>query len=139
MRRRTSLSAAALALALVVGGCGGSDDASDDATTTEAPTDETTTTEAPEVEVPEGAVETDQVTIADLAFGPEVIVVQAGTTVRFANEDTEAHTITHDDGEFQTGAIPPGESLGLPFPEPGTYTYHCEIHPAMTGTVVVTP
>src|SRR5215212_8146649 len=32
----------------------------------------------------------------------------------------------------------PGTNFSQTFTTPGTYTYHCEIHPQMTGTVVVT-
>ena len=35
--------------------------------------------------------------------------------------------------------LPFESSYSVTFPNPGTYTYHCAIHPGMTGTVVVIP
>jgi hypothetical protein len=40
-------------------------------------------------------------------------------------------------GAFDSGAVQPGQSYSFTFDKPGTYTYHCEIHPDMTGTVTV--
>ena len=40
---------------------------------------------------------------------------------------------------FASGIIEPGQSYTLTFTEPGVYSYTCNIHPAMNGTVVVQP
>jgi len=34
------------------------------------------------------------------AFGPQVVAVERGTTVHWANRDSEAHTVTSDTGAF---------------------------------------
>lgn len=78
------------------------------------------------------------VTIADFAFGPETLEIPAGTTVRFVNEDSAAHTATAKDGSFDTGNIDGGASAEVTFDEPGEYTYVCAYHSRMTGTIVVT-
>lgn len=98
---------------------------------------------SPEAAAEEGAAEADAapadaaVTIADFAFGPETLEITAGTTVTFTNNDSASHTATADDGSFDTGAIAQGESATVTFDTPGTYTYVCSFHPAMTGTIVV--
>ena len=78
------------------------------------------------------------VTIADFAFGPAELSVAAGTTVTFVNNDSAPHTATADDGSFDTGEIPPGESATVTLDTAGTFAYHCEIHPSMTATLTVT-
>src|SRR6202011_2682140 len=48
------------------------------------------------------------------------------------------HTSTSDTGAWNTGNIAPGStSSAVSFPTAGTFTYHCAIHPSMTGSVVV--
>jgi plastocyanin len=33
----------------------------------------------------------------------------------------------------------PNETFSFTFTTPGTYTYHCSIHPGMVGTIVINP
>lgn len=77
------------------------------------------------------------VTIGGFAFGPVEIRVQAGETVRWINGDPVAHTVTSDDGAFDSGLVRPGASYERRFDEPGIFPYHCTPHPFMTGRVVV--
>jgi plastocyanin len=64
-------------------------------------------------------------------------VVQVGGKVTWQNEDTAPHTATADDGSFDTGIVEKGKLGSATFKEPGTFTYFCEVHPTMHGTVEV--
>jgi plastocyanin len=77
------------------------------------------------------------VTIANFAFQPASLQIAAGTTVTWTNADSTAHTVTSDEGAFDAGPLAPGASFTQTFDIPGTYTYHCQIHHFMTGTIVV--
>jgi plastocyanin len=77
------------------------------------------------------------VTIADFAFSPNAITVQAGSTVTWVNNDSVPHTATGDNGEFDTGSIAPGGSATITFDTAGTFAYHCTIHPNMTASITV--
>lgn len=90
--------------------------------------------------VPQESMEnesSDEVSIENYAFTPNTITVKAGTTVMFTNNDTVSHTATADDGSFDTGTIQGGQTGEVTFDTPGTYLYHCSLHPNMTGTIVV--
>jgi plastocyanin len=78
------------------------------------------------------------VAIVDFAFQPASLEVPAGTTVTWTNGGAAPHTVTADDGAFDSGQLAPGASFSQTFDTAGTFTYHCEIHPQMTGTIVVT-
>lgn len=85
------------------------------------------------------AVATDKVTIANYAFSPATITVKVGTTVTWTNTDSVHHTVTADNGQGpQSDLFGKGESYSYTFTKAGTYTYHCEPHPYMHGTVIVT-
>lgn len=79
------------------------------------------------------------VEIVDFAFGPEEIVVEVGETVAWVNADEVAHTVTAEDGAFDSGEIQPGEGYSRRFDAPGRYPYHCDPHPFMKGIVRVEP
>jgi plastocyanin len=54
----------------------------------------------------------------------------------------EQHTITADDGSFDSGILNPGDTFSLTFDTPGTSAYYCQIHGGpggvgMAGTIVV--
>lgn len=78
------------------------------------------------------------VTIDKFAFMPASITVPVGTRVVWTNQETTApHTATSDTGVWDSGRLTTGQSYGFTFTQPGTFTYHCTIHPNMHGTVIV--
>ncbi len=81
--------------------------------------------------------DTAAVTIQGFAFGPASINVAVGSSVSWTNQDGTAHTVTADDGSFDSGSLAQGATFSQTFDTPGTYTYHCAIHPSMTGTITV--
>ncbi len=76
------------------------------------------------------------VTIEDFTFAPDPIEVRAGDTVRIANVDGVEHTLSADDGAFDSGIIERSGSASIVAPDAGTYTFTCQIHASMTGTLV---
>ena len=78
-----------------------------------------------------------QTTISGFAFEPK-ITIAAGQTIVWTNKDSVPHTVTSDNGAWDSGDINSGATYKLTLDKPGTYTYHCMHHPYMTGTIVVT-
>ncbi|VVB65379.1 Plastocyanin [Candidatus Gugararchaeum adminiculabundum] len=75
--------------------------------------------------------------IKNFAFSPASIEVKAGTKVTWINQDSAAHTVAGDSGEFQLGPLAQGEKASQVFSKTGTFAYHCGIHPSMKGTITV--
>jgi plastocyanin len=80
---------------------------------------------------------TTTVSIKNFAFNPPNATVAPGTTVTWVNNDQTAHTVTANDGAFDSGTLQPGQSYSFKFDKAGTYAYHCNIHHDMTATVTV--
>jgi plastocyanin len=78
------------------------------------------------------------VDIFDFGFDSPSITIEAGSTVTWTNTGNAPHTVTADDGTFDSGTLDNGGTFSFTFDTPGTYTYHCEIHPNMTAEIVVT-
>jgi plastocyanin len=79
-----------------------------------------------------------QVTIADLSFTPAVLHIMVGSPITWINLDSVPHTVTGDDQtEFASPRLRENDHFDYRFTEPGTYTYHCEVHPFMTAQVIV--
>ena len=72
-------------------------------------------------------------------FTPSSITVVIGvnSTVSWINHDYSIHTVTSDQGFFNSGLLNQGDKWSHTFTTPGTYSYHCTIHPYMQGSVVV--
>jgi len=80
------------------------------------------------------------VNIANFAFTPEVLTVPVETEVVWMNRDTIQHTVTSDDQTtFASSLLGSGDTFSHHFGEPGTFPYHCSVHPFMTAKVVVQP
>jgi len=145
MSSKSLLTAALVALSLGLVACGssGSDSTSSEAESTSPPTEESTgetaDSESAESETaPSGeAQKSEKVQIVEFTYEPDPVVVQVGGKVTWQNEDTAPHTATADDGSFDTGIIEKGKLGSATFKEPGTFTYFCEVHPTMHGTVEV--
>lgn len=78
-------------------------------------------------------------TIADFSFAPATVTVSAGTTITWTNSGNAPHTVTADDGAFDSGSLASGGTFSQAFAAAGTFAYHCAIHSQMVGSVVVTP
>ena len=78
-----------------------------------------------------------EVLIQNYAFDPATITVSANTTVTWTNNDAVSHTVTSDNGLFDSGMMNTGKTFSHLFSTPGSYPYHCTIHSYMTGTVIV--
>ncbi len=139
-RRRTPLAVVLLiASVLALGACG--DDDGDDATGPTTP--------------PPDQVQVSTVSIQGQAFEPQSITIPVNNQVEWTNNDltdpasagtgssdsnpaATQHAVVFDDGSFDSGPLEGLSTATFTFLEPGTYAYHCSIHPSMTGTVVVT-
>lgn len=83
------------------------------------------------------AVTNHDISITDMSFSLSTVTINVGDSVTWTNNDTVSHTVTSDGDNFDSGSIAPGETFALDFSPAGTYSYHCDFHPSMTGTVVV--
>jgi plastocyanin len=80
------------------------------------------------------------VEIVDFAFQPATVTIKQGEAVTWTNKGSHDHTVTADDGSFDSGSLSTGDAFANLFLEAGTFQYHDSIYPdRMTGTVVVTP
>jgi plastocyanin len=148
MRATAMLGGLLVALSLALYACGGGNDE----TTTETVPSEQGAGAAPESgggesgsgeagasePAPSGeAGRAEKVEIVEFTYDPDPVIVQVGGKVIWQNEDTAPHTATADDGSFDTGTLEKGKLKSETFKQPGTFTYFCQIHPTMHGTVEV--
>ncbi len=70
-------------------------------------------------------------------YAPQSSVLPTGQTITWTNTGQAPHTATDDGGAWDTGLVSSGGIATLTFATPGTYFYHCALHPWMKGTVVV--
>ncbi len=77
-----------------------------------------------------------EIRMSDSTFIPVNTSVSAGTTVRWLNNSSVAHTVTSNDELFDA-YLQVGEDFSFTFDNPGTYNYMCVIHQGMVGSIVV--
>lgn len=90
---------------------------------------------APTQEIPTQVSSSSAVTIQGFAFSPQTLTIKAGTTVTWTNNDTAAHTVVSS--SFTSEQLGKGQTYEYTFSQPGTFDYHCSIHPSMTGQIIV--
>jgi plastocyanin len=80
---------------------------------------------------------TQPVNIEFQSFDPAQLDALPGDTVQWSNPSVRTHTVTADDGSFDSGELPSGSGFAHAFNTPGAYLYHCTIHAGMFGEVDV--
>jgi plastocyanin len=70
------------------------------------------------------------------AMGSEVSI-KSGDTVVWQNADLVPHTVTAEDGSFDSKVIDPGKSWKFTFKKAGKIAYHCLLHPTMHAQLTV--
>jgi plastocyanin len=115
--------AASVVSLLVISSCGGGGKSGSSAT---MPT-----------EPPVAGSKTVMIQIVDDSFNPKDVVINAGDTVEWVSAtSTTTHTVTADNGSFDSGMIftGPGKTFSQTFPTSGvTINYHCKTHQACCG------
>ena len=92
------------------------------------------------VQLPADAFGSTIVVIRDLTFSPATVRVRPGTKVTWVNcgpPGDESHTSTSDTNAWDSPLLQPGAVFTREFPAAGSFPYHCEPHPTMTGRVTV--
>ena len=72
-------------------------------------------------------------------FSPRVRAVTEGSRIDFPNQDSFSHNVFSkaQDGAFDTGVYGRGKMMSQTFRESGVFPIYCNIHPRMTGYIVV--
>jgi plastocyanin len=83
-----------------------------------------------------------EVAALDDFFDAEVLRVPVGTQIEWHNFGRNPHTVTADDGSFDSGNLDNGDEFTWTFDTPGVYRYFCKYHGAaggigMAGMIVV--
>ena len=101
------------------------------------PADEDDPAPTPAAPAAGGPAAAASIAIADFSFG-DPRTVAAGAVVQVSNSDAASHTLTAKDGAFDSGIVDDGVIVSFTAPgSPGVYDFFCEIHPSMTGSLVV--
>ncbi|SRR6266446_4259226 len=86
---------------------------------------------------PKPGPSTTEVTVTNAGFSPDPLTITVGSTVIWNNTASIPHTVTSEDGTFDSGNMPPDSSFRFTFAKPGTYHYVCKYHPNMVGMIIV--
>jgi plastocyanin len=88
----------------------------------------------------DAAAANQSVSIDGFAFLPGTVSVAVGETVTWRNDQPNTpHTVSSDTaGVFDSGSLSTGSTFAQTFSAAGNFAYHCNIHPGMSGLVVVT-
>jgi plastocyanin len=78
-----------------------------------------------------------EVKIDNFTFAPQRLVVKAGTTITWINDDDIPHTVASSTKLFKSSALDTKDKFSFTFTTPGAYEYFCSLHPHMTGAIVV--
>lgn len=77
------------------------------------------------------------VTIQFQAFAPTQLDVLPGASVQWSNVSERTHTVTFDDGSFDSGDVLAGAVVLRRFDAAGAFAFHCRLHAGMVGEVDV--
>jgi plastocyanin len=81
--------------------------------------------------------QSNSVSMENMLYNPSSLNVKTGTAVTWTNNDNVDHTVTANDGSFDSGNIKPGAKYSHTFSTAGTFSYHCTIHADMKASIVV--
>ncbi len=85
-----------------------------------------------------GSVATNDARVGFAAMVPADLDIVAGEAVRWSNDSARVHTVTADDGSFDSGRMSAAATFAHRFPVAGVTPYRCTLHPLIQGEVWVT-
>jgi uncharacterized membrane protein/plastocyanin len=84
-----------------------------------------------------GSPSPNTILIKQMRFNPPTQTVDTGAVIEWKNDDIFSHTVTADNGTFDSGLIAPGQSWIMTANDAGTFRDHCRPHPNMAAILVV--
>jgi plastocyanin len=85
---------------------------------------------------PAGAA-TQTVRIYGSTFSPRTVTITAGDTITWTNRDNASHQVLASKGQFVSPILRHNQTFSFTFHAAGTYWYKDELHPKLTGKIVV--
>jgi len=79
------------------------------------------------------------VSIKDFSFEPADLTAKVGQEITWTNTGNAAHTVSFNTGSVDSGSMSSGATFKHTFDTPGSYSYHCNFHSNMQGTITITP
>jgi plastocyanin len=77
------------------------------------------------------------ISIGSTGYSSGTLQVVKGSTVTWTNNDSVAHTVTSDNGAFDSGDIMKGGTYSYTFSSVGAFIYHDKHNASASGTVSV--
>lgn len=74
------------------------------------------------------------------AYNPSQLQIDSGSAVVFINKDNADHSVTSNNGTFNSGKISSGNSYTFTFNTKGTYYFYCNYHSSNSleqGAIIV--
>ena len=77
------------------------------------------------------AAEASTVQIENYQFLPNTLTIPVGASVTWINRDGDVQTVAADDTPqtFKSAGLDTDDKFSFTFTKPGTYSYHCSVHP----------
>src|SRR5690349_1381815 len=97
------------------------------------PPEATEVVEVPPTETAAPAASTVTIDITDSKYTPATLEIPAGTTVIWIDNGSFPHTVTADDGAFDSGQLAKGDTFEFTFDTATTIAFHCEFHGGAGG------
>jgi plastocyanin len=83
------------------------------------------------------SAKTVQIAIENVQFSPNVQTANAGDEIVWENKDLVPHTVTAENGSFDSKLIAPGSSWKMKAHQKGEFAYKCSFHPNMKANLKV--
>lgn len=77
------------------------------------------------------------VEIVNFVYTPRNLEIASGETVTWINRDYEEHTVTAENGEFNSNLLERGQKFSYTFDTSGVYEYYSSTHPYIKGKIIV--
>lgn len=75
---------------------------------------------------------------SNLTFDPTAVTVKTGQVIQWTDTSSVPHNVTFDNNpEVTSKDMGQGDTWQVQITVPGTYAYHCTIHPGMDGQITV--
>ena len=76
------------------------------------------------------------ISIVNFAFTPSSVTINVNDSVKWTWAGSP-HSTTSDTGLWESGVQGTGATFTHTFASPGSFPFHCSVHPFMTGTITV--